>query len=172
MRRVRRATESLATDLLRFADAYFGPMGLAEAWDEFTGWEAEPFDAHSPHIPVFMPWFFNTWTPDLAETGVRAEARVELTAAQAFIARKGRRLDPLARRYLEACAGVPFSFYDVSACEPGRGFTLRDIFTGEQCRVSERSASGSVHDGDVLFATVVRLDGLALLEACAPVPIE
>jgi len=168
-RRLRRAIEPLTTELLRFTGEYFGPMGMAEAWDEFTGWEDVPFDAHSPHIPVFMPWFFHNWTPDLPDTEVRMEARAEATAAQAYLARKGRRLDPLARRYLEACADVPFSFYDVIACEPGRGFTLRDILTGEECRVTERSASRSVSAGDVLFAKIARLEGLAVMEACSSV---
>ena len=170
-RRLRRAIEPLNMELLRFSKDYFGPEGLAEAWDEFTGWEDVPFDAHSRHIPVFMPWFFHNWTPDLPDTEVRVEARAEVTAAQAYLARKGRRLDPLARRYLEACAGVPFSFYDVSACEPGRGFTLRDIFSGEESRVTERSASRSVSAGDVLFAKIARLEGLAVMEACSSVII-
>ena len=170
-RRLRRAIEPLNMELLRFSKDYFGPEGLAEAWDEFTGWEDVPFDARSPHIPVFMPWFFHNWTPDLPDTEVRMEARAEITAAQAYLARKGRRFDPLARRYLEACAGAPFSFYDVSACEPGRGFTLRDIFSGEECRVTERSASRSVSTGDVLFAKIARLEGLAVMEACSSVII-
>jgi len=66
---------------------------------------------------------------------------------------------------------VPFSFYDVSACEPGRGFTLRDIFSGEESRVTERSASRSVSTGDVLFAKIARLEGLAVMEACSTVII-
>ena len=56
-RRLRRAIESLPTDLLRFADGHFGHAGLLEAWDEFTLWESVPFDAESPHVPVFKPWF-------------------------------------------------------------------------------------------------------------------
>ena len=170
-RRLRRAIEPLPVELLRFTGEYFGPAGMAEAWDEFTGWEDVPFVAHSPHIPVFMPWFFHNWTPDLPDTEVRMEARAEVTAAQAYVARKGRRLDPLARRYLEACAGALFSFYDVSACEPGRGFTLRDIFSAEECRITERSASRSVRTGDVLFAKIARLEDLAVMEACSSVII-
>ena len=170
-RRLRRAIEPLPTDLLRFADGYFGRAGLLEAWDEFTLWKEVPFDAASRHIPLFMPWFYYNWTPDLAETGVNAEARCELTAAQAYLRSKGRRLDPLAQRYIEACVAAPLTFYDVITCEPGRGFTLRDIITGEECRVSERSASGSVQAGDILFAKIARLEDLTLMEACSTVVI-
>jgi hypothetical protein len=170
-RRLRRAIEPLPADLLRFAEGYFGRAGLMEAWDEFTLWEDAPFDAASPHIPVFMPWFYYDWMPDPRDTEVRAEARGELSAAQAYLLRKGKSLDPLARRYIEACVAAPFSFYDVLASTPGRGFTLRDIITGEECGVTERSASRSVTAGDILFAKIVRLEGLALLEACGTVVI-
>ncbi|MBI3045728.1 MAG: SEC-C domain-containing protein [Betaproteobacteria bacterium] len=170
-RRLRRAVDSLPTDLLRFAEGYFGHAGLPEAWDEFTSWEGVPFDAGSPHIPVFMPWFYYDWMPDSHETGVRAEARAELTAAQAYLLKKGKSLDPLARRYLEACVAAPLSFYDVVTCEPGRGFTLRDIITGEACEVSERSASRGVQAGDILFAKIARLEDIALLEVLGTVII-
>lgn len=170
-RRLRRAIDSLSSELLRFADGYFGHEGLLEAWDEFTLWEGVPFDAASPHIPVFMPWFCYNWMPDPHDTEIRAEARGEFTAAEAYLRKKGKSLDPLARRYIEACVAAPLSFYDVVACEPGHGFTLRDIITGEECRVSERSASGSVQAGDILFAKIARLDDIALLEACSTVII-
>ena len=170
-RRLRRAIESLPTDLLNFANGYFGRAGLLEAWDEFTLWEGVPFDAGSPHIPVFMPWFYYNWIPDPHDTEVRAEARVELSAAQAYLLRKGKSLDPLARHYIEACVAAPLSFYDVVTCEPGRGFTLRDIIAGEECNVSERSASRSLRAGDILFAKIARLEDIALLEACSTVVI-
>jgi hypothetical protein len=170
-RRLRRAIESLPTDLLRFADGYFGRAGLLEAWDEFTLWKEVPFDAESRHIPVFMPWFYYNWMPDPHDTDVRAEARAETCVAQAYLRRKGKSLDPFARRYIEACVAAPLSFYDVVTCEPGRGFTLRDIITGDECNVSERSASGSVQAGDILFAKIARLDDIALLEACSTVII-
>ncbi|MBI4194079.1 MAG: SEC-C domain-containing protein [Betaproteobacteria bacterium] len=170
-RRLRRAIDSLPTDLLRFADAYFGHAGLLEAWDEFTLWQDVPFDAESPHIPVFMPWFYYNWKPDPVETQVNADARSELTAAEAYLRKKTRHLDPLVQRYIEACVAAPLSFYDVVTCEPARGFALRDIMTEEACRVTERSASRSVQPGDVLFAKIARLDDLAVMEACAPVVI-
>jgi hypothetical protein len=170
-RRLRRATGSLPTDLLRFADGYFGQAGLLEAWDEFTLWNEIPFDPASPHIPVFMPWFYYDWKPDLAETAVSAEARCELTAAEAYLHRKRRTLDPLAQRYLEACIAAPTSFYDVVSCEPGHGFTLRDIITGDEVRVSERSASGSLKAGDIIFSKIARLEDIALMEGCSTVVI-
>ncbi|MBI4206802.1 MAG: DUF2384 domain-containing protein [Betaproteobacteria bacterium] len=118
-----------------------------------------------------MPWFYYNWMPDPHDTEVRAEARAELSAAQAYLRKKGKSLDPLARHYIEACVAAPLSFYDVVTCEPGRGFTLRDVITGEECNVSERSASRSVRAGDILFAKIARLEDIALLEACSTVII-
>lgn len=169
--RLRRVLEGYPVELLKFADSHFGKAWLAEAWDEFTLWEDVPFDPESPHIPVFMPWFYFDWLPDPEETAVKAEAQDGLSLAQAYLNRKGKHLDPLLRRYLEACIEAPFSFYEVVSCEPGTGFALRDIFTGEQSQVTERSASRHAAPGDILFAKLAGVDHVTMLEACAPVMI-
>jgi hypothetical protein len=93
---------------------------------------------------------------------------MKLTVTRMYLKKHGDRLDPLARRYLEACHEAPFSFHDVVACEPGRGFVLRDIVSGEERHVIERGGSKHAQAGDILFAQVVVLDELAQLEGCAP----
>jgi hypothetical protein len=37
---------------------------------------------------------------------------------------KGRRLDPLLRRYLESLLAAPFTFFEVLACDPGTGIRI------------------------------------------------
>ena len=57
-RRVRRATETLGSDLVREAAHHFGEAGLDEAWDEFNRFEGEePFDPDSPFVTLFFSWF-------------------------------------------------------------------------------------------------------------------
>ncbi len=167
--RIRRAVEPLPGDLIKFADARFGPDGLYEAWDEFTLWGDEPFHQGTPHLQVFMPWFFYDWLPDPEDTAVPPEALDGLTLAEAYLRRKGKYLDPLLVRYAEKSVEAAFSFHDVVSCQPGSGFVLRDILTGEQADVTERSASQRAGPGDILFGKVVRIDHLALLEGCTPV---
>jgi hypothetical protein len=171
-RRVRRALDGFAADMLRFVIHAYGPTAIDEAWQEFTHWEEDAFDSATPHMPVFMPWLFHCWSPDPDDTRVAEESLYEVTPTEAYLRTKGRRLDPALRRYLEACVVSPFSFYECVRADPGRGFRLRDILTGEECEVLERSASAMTQPGDILFAQIVETDGIALVEALSPFTIR
>jgi hypothetical protein len=51
--------------------------------------------------------------------------------------------------------------------EKGRGFRLRDMFTGQERDVIERSASSNATRGDMLYGTVVSAGGVTVLDATA-----
>jgi hypothetical protein len=174
-RRIRRAIEGSPAHLLSFGSSHFGQEALLEAWDEFMPWDDEPFTPDTPHMPIFMPWFFYDWVPAPLETTVKHEALDGRTLARAYLDKKGRHLDPLLVRYMEQCCIAPFSFYDVLSVRPGEGFVLRDIMTGEETNVTEQAGSHHTQAGDIMFAKLVTIDQVAMLEACAPVmfpPIE
>jgi len=197
--KLKQLNQGLIGRLLDTAIESFGKEAIYEAWDEFMLWdEAAPgFDPESPHVQVFWPWFYHHWRPDPDDTAVKpgapntnracAQAHhgsppsptgrgnegegMELTVTQAYLRNNYARLDPLARRYLLACHDAPFSFHEVIACEPGRGFLLRDILSGEERHVIEHRGSESAKPGDILFAQMVVLDELAQIEGCAPLMI-
>jgi len=170
-RRIRRAIEGLSERLLATAASHFGPGGLEEAWEEFNLWDEDTdltFDPDSPHMQVFMPWFFYDWLPDPAATEVPSAAR-GVRVGEAYAQTAGQRIDPAVGRYIDACLAAPFSFYEIVRCRPGRGFRLRDVFLGTECDVIERSGSQHASAGDLLFAKVVRVDGVAMVDSCGPV---
>ena len=168
-RRIRRAIEGSPPQLLEFSGSHFGNEAVLEAWEEFMPREDEPFTYDTPHMSIFMPWFFYDWLPIPGATSVKEEALDGRTLARAYLDTKGRQLDPLRVRYLEQCCVAPFSFYDILSVRPGDGFVLRDIMTGEEVDVTEHSASRQAQAGDILFAKVVKIDQVAMLEACAAV---
>ena len=170
-RRVRAVIGDLAQRLLRFIQGQFEPGLIQEAWEDFTG-ETEPFDPKTPHIVVFMPWFFHHWYPSRANTRFPDLAARKATVASELIRHQRQHLDPLLVRYLEACAAAAFSFHEAVRVEPGRGFLLRDLMLESETFVVEHSASRSVHPGDMVFAQIVRIDGLAMLEGCGPVAFQ
>lgn len=170
-RRVRRAVDGLATPLLREAIRHFGNSAIDEAWTEFNLLEEhQPFDMDTLYMQVFMPWFLYDWLPDPHDTAVPAAAQTT-TAAAAYLQRAGRQLDPIARRYIEACAGTPFSFHEVLACEPGRGFRLRDVLLGGEVEVLEQGGSAHARPGDMVYGKVVPIEGLTLLDGSSPILI-
>jgi hypothetical protein len=170
-RRVRRALDPLSQELVREAQRHFGEIGLEEAWAEFFLFDAAgPFDPDSRFVPVFFSWFLLDWLPDPHGTELPAVVR-DITVAEAFLARAGHRLDPIARRCVEACIATPYSFHEVLDCRPGAGFRLRDVMLGTEADVTEHTASKSVDVGDVLFGKLVSIDGLALIEGVGPTAI-
>ncbi len=62
-RRIRRAIEGSPMQLLEFGSSHFGRDALQEAWDDFMPWDDEEFAMDTPHMPIFMPWFFYDWLP-------------------------------------------------------------------------------------------------------------
>lgn len=171
-RRVRRAIDDMAATLLRYGQERYGPSGLIEAWEDFNlDDEIGDFPHDTPHMTVFMPWLFFDWLPFAKATRVRPEALDGLTLAQAFLRERGSRIEPAMAEYMRACCAAPFSFYDIVSVRPGSGLVARDIFDGTEIDVSERSGTAYMQAGDILFAKVARMPGLAMLEAMSPVSI-
>jgi hypothetical protein len=171
-RRVRAAIQNLTQDLLRFVDKYQGRECFAEAWAKFSPEEDAAFDPKSPHVPVFIPWFFHQWSPAAESTRFPELAARAATVSGEFLARRRRHLDPLLVHYLEACTATAFSFHEVVQVEPGRGFLLRDLILGRERFVCEISGSQSARRGDIMFAQVVDIDGLSLLDGSGQIVIE
>jgi hypothetical protein len=188
---VRRAIEPLTGELLREAARRFRSAALDEAWGEFRLWrDDEPFESDSAFAQVFISWFLHDWTPGRRDADLpaahaaptaekttertveqSAEKAAERTAAQSYLARAGHRLDPIARAYVEACCAAPFSMYEVIDCRPGVGFRLRDVLVGSEVDVIEHSGSLYARAGDLLFAKVVPIEGMHLIEALGPTPL-
>jgi len=166
--RVRRAIKDMPALLGRFVAEVYGPAAVEEAWDEFMVWDGPEFDPDSPLTSLFMPWFYHCWEPDPSEETSVAEPLHGRTPTSVFLERHAGRLDPLLERYLGACVATPFSFHEILRCDPGRGLRTREVLTGEEHEVLERSASESMTAGDVLFGQLVPIEGIALVEACGP----
>jgi hypothetical protein len=173
--RIRQVIDPLVADLLRFSRGEYGDALLEEAWDEFTlGEGPAPFSSETVHMPAFVPWFLYEWRPDPAATEVPAHRLDEFPVAAAFLGR-ARRIDPLLAQYVRACLERPFSFLEIVTSTPGTGFRLRDVLTGAEHEVTERSASQGSRAGDILFAKPVTVDHLTVLDGTGPVlipPIE
>lgn len=171
-RRIRSLTEGLSEQLLRFVFSKLDRGLIDEAWTDFTLGEEEVFSAETPHTPVFMPWFFHRWLPDPRETNFPVFAARQVTVAGEFLGHRRRHLDPLLARYLEACAAAQFSFHEIVRVEAGRGFLLRDLMLERETFVSEHTGSRNARKGDIVFAQIVAIDGLALLEGWGTVVIQ
>lgn len=161
--------ESLISRLFKFSLDTYSRASLDEAWSEFHQWSDEPFDPDSDLLPVFMPWFYYEWTPDV-EPAEESDLP-DVPPALHFMKTRGYRLDDLERQYITACLAYPLSFFEVEDCDPGAGYRLKDIFTEEVFDVVEKSGSRHARRGDIIFGKPATVSGLTTLEACAPILI-
>jgi hypothetical protein len=170
-RRLSRAVQDHAPKLLSFIAESHGRAAIPEAWEEFTLWSGESFDPESPQVTLFYPWLFHVWRPDPIETAVEARCLHSIPPTQAYLIARSKGMDPVLYRYLSACLDSPFGFFEVIRADPGRGMQMREILTETTCAVLERSASGSLKPGDIVYGMVVECDGVVMLEASSPIAI-
>jgi uncharacterized protein (DUF2384 family) len=163
-RRLRRMLDDHQLAMLRFFRNTYGARAIDEAWRVFMRDEQAVFDAESAHLQVFLPWLFHFWSPDPA-AGARGAAPAGAAPTLHYL-RSPRRIDPLLRAYLESCLAAPLSVFEIVRADPGVGLLLRDVLSGEERRVTERSASHHMEEGDLVFGQIGEAGGVAILEAC------
>ena len=168
-RRIRRAVDGYTAAIVRVIGESYGKESVQHAWHEFTIWGGGPFLGDDPHAELFFSWLFHRWSPALEE-GHKIDdgSCYGVPPTRAYLARNEFGLNPLQRRYLEACLEARFSFYEILDCKPHIGFKARDVLAGREVDVSEGMASTTLKNGDIVFAHIVPIDGTAMMEAISP----
>ncbi len=168
--RLRRALDSFPQRMIRFVRDTYGPGAIEEAWAEFTLWDEEEYgiEPGDSDLQIFFPWLFHAWDPDPLDTGVMETSLHGRTPTSVLLDRPRSWVSSELRGYLEACAESPFSFHELVQVDAGRGFRARDVFTGEEHDVLERSASRFMRRGNLFFGQLVTTQGITLMEACSP----
>lgn len=164
-RRLSETHNRLVDRLMNYAVERFEETTVAVAMAEFMVWpdEAPEEDFIEQHQQLFWPWFYFNWINDPEDTPLDLNWPVDQTIAECYAASQKDRLDSMERKLVKAHSRRPFSFFEVVECRPGNGFLLKDILTGEQTDVLERSGSKSAHPGNILFGQVIKIDHVGML---------
>jgi hypothetical protein len=148
-----RRLEGQASHLLElYAEKRFSDACLEDAWEQFCDAVETPYDMNDEQYSYFLRWFEYNWRPEDTKT-----------LAQMFLADKKENVDPEIRRVMNATIAAPYSFYQVVDIERGIGMTLRDVLRKKELRITEHTASMTLEKGNILFARVVEMDGLAFM---------
>jgi len=121
------------------------------------------------HFDIFAPWFIYNWVYDpeeLEDEGIELPIPPNMTLSQIFLEKRGKNLDSLQRRVLEANIRRPYTFYEVKSCRPGEGVQLEDLILGDVIDVFEEKGSENLNPGDILFARTVTIDHVTMLDGC------
>jgi hypothetical protein len=166
--KLNRFHERVVGDLLQHGAKVFGPEALDEAAEEFFGWpegeEAEEIDLEY-HETLFYPWFLFKWRIESADDKRSLTGPRDLSIVHSYLQTQGKRLDPVEREYLESFRDAPFSFFQVTAVEPGKSVSLRDLLLDRDYRVLDKTASQSLQKGDVVFGSAFEAGGIGLFGA-------
>ena len=167
--RIRQAVDGYATAIVRVIGESYGKESVQHAWREFTIGAGGKFLGDDPNAELFYSWLFHRWSPELEDGHkIDDDSYYGVPPTQAYLARHATQLEPLQRRYLEACLAARFSFYEIHDCKPYIGFKARDVLAGNEVEVSEGVASTSLQNDDIVFAHIVPIDDTAMMEAISP----
>ena len=171
-RQIRAAEGRLVPELLEFALKECGPELIGAALQEFFLWDGVPEDYNQTDefSAFFVPWFVYDFVDDPHDPDRVANAPHESLAAL-YLRRHAERLSPAERTFLESASTSPLSFYVVTRTVPGSEIALRDVLTASDVVVRERSASGMVQSGALLFTRVVTVEETSIMSGCAPLVI-
>jgi len=166
--KLNRFHERVVGDLLQHGAKVFGPVALDEAAEEFFGWpegeDAEEIDLEY-HETLFYPWFLFKWRIESVDGESSLPGPRDLSIVHSYLQTQGKRLDPVEREYLENFRDAPFSFFQITAVEPGKSVSLRDLLLDRDYRVLEKTASQSLQQGEVVFGSAFEAGGIGLFGA-------
>lgn len=177
-RKIRQADESIVQQLFKYLRNEFEEDAIYEAWDEFVVSREDIFFDGEEHLhnQAFYPWFLFNWMPveweEEGEDYFIDDYTMIPTIARSYLNDYHVRLSEIERRFIELSCNQNFSFHEVLECQPGTGFTLRDILLEREVYVTERSATTYAQKGDILFAKVIQYDNIGLMVGCGSVLIR
>jgi len=167
--RVHRAIDGYANRLVRLVGESYGQHTVQRAWREFTVGKDQTFYGYDANAELFFSWLFHQWAPVRANGDeVRDESLYGVPPTRAYLERRAAGLNPLLRQYLQACLTTSPRFYEVMTCIAGQGFRARDVFNNTLHTVSEVVASTTLEKGDILYAHLIPLGSITLLDAISP----
>ncbi len=166
-RRLSKAYDRLFDRLTDHAERIFSEDAIKCALDEFWGWpesdeEGPDPEAFERQMPLFLPWFVFNWEYDEFDEDYALDGPPERTVAELYVEEKGDRADPLERALIESTNRIPYSFWEALEVEPGHRIRLKDVLTGEEITVEERSGSEYLKPADIVFGRAVLVDGVGM----------
>src|SRR5260370_811913 len=129
----------------------------------------KPRDEAGEEGRLFMPYDLFQWDPERSPRSKKTCRRG--LVASCYVGQESERFTELDWLFIEQATTQPISFYEVLRTDPGRGMAVRDVLTGEETEVMERTASQTARPGDLLYAQIWHQPELAVLGCCAPLCI-
>lgn len=168
-RRIRQTEGKVVSAVASFARDRVSKDLAGRAWREFSAGSTIPQEHLTESI--YIPWFVFNWLPSPARGSLPRTRQAPKPLALAYLAEHGSSLDDYQRSFIQEACSEPFSFFLVTAVEPRRSLTLRDLLLEREVTVKERQASESLKRGNVIYARCLSLAGQSILLGMGPIPL-
>jgi hypothetical protein len=146
-------------------------LAMAEYWMAIGRKVAPEDEDFQRQMPLFTPWMIFNWPVKPVGSSKKMKGLKGKTIAEIYMQDHGPRMDSLERRVAEAANRVPYRFFEVIQVDPGKRIHLRDVLTGSEHTVQERSGTQYVRTGDLLFGRVAAIDEVKMFIGLAPYAI-
>lgn len=151
--------KKVITRLLEHTDALVGPAGIDRAWADFHFKSApEPMDPGSLMMQIFGPYLLYSWEIDTVDNRCDPSLHGK-TLAEAFLQAPTVRLNTGEVEIITAANRPAYSFFEITGVTPGHSMSMRNIFTGQEHDLMDRSASLDANRGDILFCALMSVGG-------------
>jgi hypothetical protein len=166
---MRKTEGEIVKAVAQFLKSRFGEDAMNRALDQFTAGSTIPEKQLVDSI--FIPWLVFNWRPAPPGRGRVPRQPEAEQPALAFLSEHGSQLDDYQKSFIRAACDEPFTFFLVTAVEPRRSLTLRDLLLEREVTVRERQATETLKRGNVIYARSVSLAGHSILLGVGPVPL-
>ncbi len=165
-----RVLHQLRPNLKQAAVVQYGNSVEKAAWEDFARWGSEVIAREEQaYKDAFSDWYLYAWLPDDTALGrdTFSSPLSDYPIAADYLKDNRRVLGPVEQGVIDVAATAPYSFHEVTAIAGDGRLHLRELYT-EQAVLVEAVGSESYAEGDVLFCTVVGVNGVSVILGCMP----
>jgi len=171
-----RTSDEVIPLLLEFASQRYHESIIEEVWLEFS----ELIEEDVPLGESAYTYMFFRWMAFLCEVDVILD---ELTHADdfsdvdevlprsigaAFLQQRGKHLNSLQKRYIEAALQDPLTFWQVEEIVSDSQMRIRDLLFDRVLLIADQSAAESMNRWDIFLGNTMEIDGMAVLNIAGP----
>lgn len=165
-----RVLRQLAPKLEDAGREQYGESVESAAWEDFCRWGLEPVAREErAYKAAFSDWYLYAWLPDDTALGRETfnSALSDHPIAADYLKAQRSTLDTVEQGVIDVATTAPYSFYTVRTVTDDHRLHLRELYT-EQDVVVEAVGNRRYAEGDLLFCTVIGVNGVSVLLGCMP----
>ncbi|WP_300667859.1 SEC-C metal-binding domain-containing protein [Desulfoluna sp.] len=171
-----RTSNEVIPILLEYAGQRYHEAITEELWQEFSeGIGEEAPLGESAYTTMFFRWMVFLCEADVildeltqADDHPDVDEAMPFSIGSAFLQRRGKYLNSLQRRYIEAALQEPLTFWQIEEIVSGTQIQVRDLLFDRVCVITDQSAAESMNPWDIFLGNTMALDGVIALNIAGP----